>query len=96
MLQIQVLRQNPTAVKEKLTIKNYTDLSLIDTIIALDDERKKTQLEFDNNQAIVNITSKAIGGLMAKGQKEEAESRYVESNFTTYIRKTNSSRKTIA
>jgi len=75
MLQIQVLRQNPTAVKEKLAIKNYTDLSLIDTIIALDDERKKTQLEFDNNQAIVNITSKAIGGLMAKGQKEEAEAK---------------------
>ena len=75
MLQIQVLRQNPTAVKEKLTIKNYTDLSLIDTIIALDDERKKTQLEFDNNQAIVNSTSKEIGGLMAKGQKEEAEAK---------------------
>jgi len=78
MLQIQVLRQNPTAVKEKLTIKNYTDLSLIDTIIALDDERKKTQLEFDNNQAIVNSTSKAIGGLMAKGQKEEAEAKKQE------------------
>ena len=78
MLQIQVLRQNPTAVKEKLTIKNYTDLSLIDTIIALDDERKKTQLEFDNNQAIVNITSKAICGLMAKGQKEEAEAKKQE------------------
>ena len=78
MLQIQVLRQNPTAVKEKLTIKNYTDLSLIDTIIALDDERKKTQLEFDNNQAIVNSTSKEIGGLMAKGQKEEAEAKKQE------------------
>lgn len=73
MLQIQVLRQNPDAVKEKLAIKNYADLSLVDTIIALDDERKKTQLEFDNNQAIVNSTSKEIGGLMAKGQKEEAE-----------------------
>ena len=78
MLQIQVLRQNPTAVKEKLAIKNYTDLSLVDTIIALDDERKKTQLEFDNNQAIVNSTSKEIGGLMAKGQKEEAEANKQE------------------
>ena len=78
MLQIQVLRQNPTAVKEKLAIKNYTDLSLVDTIIALDDERKKTQLEFDNNQAIVNSTSKEIGGLMAKGQKEEAEAKKQE------------------
>ena len=73
MLQIQVLRQNPEVVKEKLRVKNYADLSAIDIIIALDDERKKTQLQFDNNQAIVNSTSKEIGGLMAKGQKEEAE-----------------------
>ncbi len=73
MLQIQVLKQNPEEVKEKLGVKNYTDISLVDTIIALDDERKKTQLEFDNNQAIVNSTSKEIGGLMAKGQQEEAE-----------------------
>ncbi len=73
MLQIQVLKQNTQAVKEKLRVKNFAELSLVDTIIALDDERKKTQLEFDNNQAIVNSTSKEIGGLMAKGQKEEAE-----------------------
>ena len=53
-------------------------MSLVDTIIALDDERKKTQLEFDNNQAIVNSTSKEIGGLMAKGQKEEAEAKKQE------------------
>ncbi len=62
MLQIQVLRQNPVAVKGKLAVKNYADLALVDTIIALDDERKKTQLQFDNNQAIVNSTSKEIGG----------------------------------
>lgn len=73
MLQIQVLRQNTTAVKEKLAVKNYADLSAVDIIIALDDERKRTQLDFDNNQAMVNSTSKEIGGLMAKGQKEEAE-----------------------
>ena len=49
------------------------DLQRVDSISKLDDERKKTQLEFDNNQAIVNSTSKEIGGLMSKGQKEEAE-----------------------
>jgi len=73
MLQLQVLKQNPEEVKDRLTIKNFTDLSLVDTIISLDEERKKTQLEFDNNQAIVNSTSKEIGGLMAKGKKDEAE-----------------------
>ncbi len=73
MLQLQVLRQNPQAVKERLAVKNFAELQLVDTIIALDDERKKLQLEFDNNQAKVNSTSKEIGGLMTKGQKEEAE-----------------------
>ncbi len=73
MLQLQVLRQNPEGVKQKLAIKNFADLSLVDTIISLDDERKKTQLEFDNSQAKLNSTSKEIGALMGKGQKEEAE-----------------------
>lgn len=75
MLQLQVLRQNPEAVKERLAIKYFTDLSLVDTILSLDDQRKKLQLEFDNNQARVNSTSKEIGALMGKGQKEEAEAK---------------------
>ena len=78
MLQLQVLRQNPLAVKERLTIKNFTSVQLVDVIIALDDERKKLQGEFDNNQAKVNSTSKEIGALMAKGQKEEAEAKKQE------------------
>ena len=78
MLQLQVLRQNPEAVKDRLAIKHFAEPQLVDTIITLDDERKKLQQEFDNNQAKVNSTSKEIGGLMAKGQKEEAEARKQE------------------
>ncbi len=78
MLQLQVLRQNPLAVKERLGIKYFAEPQLVDTIITLDDERKKLQLEFDNNQAKVNSTSKEIGALMAKGQKEEAEAKKQE------------------
>jgi seryl-tRNA synthetase len=78
MLQLQALRQNPQAVKEKLAIKHFAEPQLVDLIISLDDERKKLQLEFDNNQAKVNSTSKEIGGLMAKGQKEEAEGKKQE------------------
>jgi seryl-tRNA synthetase len=75
MLQLQVLRQDPQAVKDKLAIKHFADLALVDSIIALDDERKKLQLEFDTNQAKVNSTSKEIGGLMSQGLKEEAENK---------------------
>ena len=78
MLQLQVLRQNPEGVKDRLAVKHFAESQLVDTIITLDDERKKLQQEFDNNQAKVNSTSKEIGGLMAKGQKEEAEARKQE------------------
>jgi seryl-tRNA synthetase len=75
MLQLAVLRQNPEEVKKKLGIKNFGEPHLVDTILSLDDQRKKLQLEFDNNQAKVNTTSKEIGQLMAKGSKEEAETK---------------------
>lgn len=73
MLQIPFIRQHTEQVKERLAVKNFQELSLVDEIIALDDERRKLQLEFDTTQAKVNSASKEIGQLMAKGQKEEAE-----------------------
>lgn len=78
MLQLQVLRQDPEKVKLKLVHKHFGSPELVDTILALDDERKRLQLEFDNNQAKVNSTSKEIGMLMGKGQKEEAEAKKQE------------------
>lgn len=78
MLQLQVLRQNPDWVKERLAIKHFAETGLVDTVLSLDDQRKKLQLEFDNIQAKINSTSKEIGQLMAKGQKEEAEAKKKE------------------
>jgi seryl-tRNA synthetase len=73
MLQVNVLRQKTDWVKERLAVKNFKQLELVDEIIALDDERKKLQAEFDNTQAKINASSKNIGKLMAAGNKEEAE-----------------------
>lgn len=78
MLQLQVLRQNPQAVKDRLAIKHFKEINLVDEIIALDDQRKKLQLEFDTTQSKINTTSKEIGQLMGKGQKEDAEVRKAE------------------
>src|SRR5262245_55723630 len=78
MLQLPVIRQNPAWIKERLAIKHFAETGLVDTILSLDEQRKKFQLEFDNNQAKVNSTSKEIGQLMAKGQKEEAENKKQE------------------
>ncbi|MBS1574524.1 MAG: serine--tRNA ligase, partial [Bacteroidetes bacterium] len=78
MLQLQVLRQNPDWVKERLAVKHFKDTDVVDTILSLDDQRKKLQLEFDTTQAKVNAASKEIGQLMGKGQKEEAETKKQE------------------
>jgi seryl-tRNA synthetase len=73
MLQVSFLRQNKEIAKQKLAIKHFANLDLVDTVIAMDDERKQLQASFDEMQAKVNAASKEIGGLMAKGEKEQAE-----------------------
>src|SRR5687767_6748615 len=78
MLQLQVLRQDVQAVKDKLAIKHFSETGLVDEIIALDDERKRLQLESDTTLSKINSASREIGQLMAKGQKEEAEQKKQE------------------
>ena len=86
MLQLQVLRQDPQSAKDKLAIKNFSEINLVDEIIALDDERKRLQLESDTALSKINAASKEIGQLMAKGQKEEAETKKQEvSSFKTSL-----------
>jgi seryl-tRNA synthetase len=50
----------------------------VDSIIALDDQRKKLQLDFDTTQAKVNAASKEIGKMMASGNAAGAEAIKVE------------------
>ena len=75
MLQVAFIRNNKEEVKERLTVKNFAEVDLVDEILSMDEERKKLQQEFDNTQAKVNSTSKEIGQLRAKGQKEDAENK---------------------
>jgi len=75
MLQVAFIRNNKDEVKERLSVKNFAEPGLVDEILSLDEERKKLQQEFDSTQAKVNSTSKEIGQLMAKGQKEEGENK---------------------
>lgn len=74
MLDIKFLRQNPEAVKENIK-KKFRDskLPLVDEVIAKDEEYRQTKQRCDELRALRNSTSKEIGGLFAKGQKEEAE-----------------------
>jgi seryl-tRNA synthetase len=74
MLQVSYLRENTDLAKQRLGVKHFPQPGLVDTVIALDDERKALQAGFDDLQSKVNAASKEIGALMAKGEKDKAES----------------------
>ncbi len=73
MLQVSYLRENTDLAKQRLGVKHFPQPGLVDTVIALDDERKALQAGFDDLQSKVNAASKEIGALMAKGEKDKAE-----------------------
>ena len=73
MLQVTYLRQHTQLAKDKLAIKHFSNLDLVDQVIAVDDQRKRLQASFDELQSKVNAASKEIGNHMAKGEKEQAE-----------------------
>jgi seryl-tRNA synthetase len=75
MLQLSTLRNNTELVKERLAVKNFKEIELVDQVIALDDERKKLVFDFDETKAKINAASKDIGLLMKNGQKAEAEAK---------------------
>jgi len=79
MIDIKFLRENPEVVKENIK-KKFQDnkLPLVDEVIELDAESRKTQQEADDLRANRNKISKEIGGLMAQGKKEEAEAKKAE------------------
>ena len=73
MLQINYIRENRNEVVERLAVKNFNDVELVDQIIALDEQRRKVQNESDSIAAEANSSAKQIGDLMRQGKKEEAE-----------------------
>jgi len=74
MLDIKFLRENPEIVKQNIRNK-FQDrkLPLVDEVIQLDRENRDIKQEVERLRADRNRLSKQIGGLMAKGRKEEAE-----------------------
>ncbi len=79
MIDIKFLRENPDVVKENIK-KKFQDakLPLVDEVIELDLQSRQAKQEADDLRASRNKISKEIGGLMAKGLREEAEAKKAE------------------
>ena len=79
MIDIKELRTNPERVKENIK-KKFQDekLPLVDEVIELDAKYRAAKVKADELRNKRNVMSKQIGGLMAKGEKEEAEKAKAE------------------
>ena len=73
MLTIQQIKANPEQIVARLAVKGFDGKDPINTVIALDDERRRLQLNNDNLAGELNKLASQIGALMKAGQKEEAE-----------------------
>ena len=82
MLQVTYLRQHTQLAKNLLAVKHFSNVDLVDQVIAMDDQRKRLQASFDELQSKVNAASKEIGNHMAKGEKEQAEA--IKQNVGTW------------
>ncbi len=74
MLDINLLRNDPEKVRENIR-KKFQDqkLPLVDEVIRFDREYRDAQQQADSLRNKRKTMSKQIGGLLAKGEKDEAE-----------------------
>ncbi|MBC8045353.1 MAG: serine--tRNA ligase [Fimbriimonadaceae bacterium] len=73
MLDINYLRNNIEVAKQRLAKRSKYEWSIVESVLSLDDDRKKLQTELDNTLAESNSLAKQIGQLFAQGKKEEAD-----------------------
>jgi seryl-tRNA synthetase len=78
MLQISFIRQHIDLVKERLSVKQYSDIAIVDRVVDLDEQVRSLKLAAETMQAEMNLISKEIGLLMGKGEKELAEQKKQE------------------
>ncbi|MFN3907679.1 MAG: serine--tRNA ligase [Flavobacterium sp.] len=85
MLQLTVIRENKEEVIARLSKRNIDGKSLVENVLAIDENKRALQTQLEELLAESNKISKEIGQLMKSGNKEEAEAF---KNRTTEIKST--------
>ncbi|MGV3763340.1 serine--tRNA ligase [Parapedobacter sp.] len=79
MLQVNYIRENRDQVIERLAVRNFPGLELVDEVIALDERRRQVQTESDAVAAAANAAARQIGELMRQGKRDEANAAKAQS-----------------
>ena len=72
MLTLHTIRTNPEAVITALAKRNINARPAIESLLALNEQRRRIQTETETLQAEANRLAKEIGGLMRDGRADEA------------------------
>jgi len=72
MLELSAIRDQKDEIEKRLSIRNIEAGSALNKIIEVDEVRRKTQSELDEQLAEMNKLSKEIGQLFQSGKAEEA------------------------
>jgi len=72
MLQTTYIKDNKELVIERLQKRNIDATQMVEEVLALDEQRKRTQLDLDNLLAEGNKISKQVGELFKTGKIAEA------------------------
>lgn len=73
MLQLAYIREKKEEAIERLAIKNFDAKPILEQVLALDNDRRKTQNELDSLLNEANLIAKQVGELFKQGKKAEAD-----------------------
>ncbi len=78
MLDIKLIREQPEAVRERLTTRGAAEGARLAELLALDERRRQLLVEAEGLKAVRNRTSKEIGALVSQQRPEEAAAKKAE------------------
>ena len=73
MLQLNYIRENKDEVIARLAIKNFDAKNILEQVLELDNDRRKTQNELDSFLNEANLIAKQVGDFFKQGKKAEAD-----------------------
>lgn len=73
MLQLSHIREQKEEIIQRLGIKNFDAKEVIEQVLSLDSDKRKTQQELDTLLAEQNVLAKQIGDLYKSGKRAEAD-----------------------
>ena len=73
MLQLSYIRENKDEAITRLAIKNFDAKPILEQVLELDNDRRRTQNELDSLLNEANTIAKQVGDLYKQGKKAEAD-----------------------